>query len=355
MMNKFQAFLHRPFFIRLLNWEYWSFTAVYAPIYVVWLLICLRARSFFFFAASNPGIRYGGFLNESKKDVYAITPLNLKPRTCFFALPADAELVIATLSAAGMNFPLIGKPDIGGRGRGVKKLTNEAEVRSYVQNALLDFHIQEFVPFEKEVGIFYYRLPGSSRGVISGIVRKEFLSVTGNGQSTMRELLKTDKRALLQMKSLEKIHGKELDKVLAKGEEKIVVPYGNHARGAKFIDDTALADEVLTTKIDETCKTIEGFYFGRLDVRFNDWEDLKNGKNFSIIEINGAGSEPTHMYDPSHSLFCAWKEIIRHWWILYRISRANHRLGYPYLTFKEGVEMFREDKIISKKLEAIPE
>ena len=151
------------------------------------------------------------------------------------------------------------------------------------------------------------------------------------------------------------MYGKEMDQVLLKGEERIVVPYGNHARGAKFIDDTALTDELLLATIDEICKKIDGFYYGRLDIRFSNWDDLRNGKNFSIIEVNGAGSEPTHIYDPSHSLFFAWKEIIRHWWILYTISKANHRLGYPYLTFKEGVEMFREDKIISKKLEAMPE
>lgn len=355
MMNKLRQLLHRPFFIRLFHWEYWSFTTVYALIYPVWILLCIRARSFFFFAASNPGIRFGGFLNESKKDVFAIAPIHLQPKTVFFSIPADPASVIATLQQEGMTFPLIGKPDIGGRGRGVKKLKNEEEVRNYVLNALLDFHIQEFVPFEKEVGIFYYRMPGSNRGVVSGIVRKEFLSVTGNGRSTMRALLMADPRALLQIMSLEKIHGKELDLVLPEGAVQIVVPYGNHARGAKFIDDSHLADEALTTAIDEFCKKIDGFYFGRLDIRFSNWEDLKRGKNFSLIEVNGAGSEPTHIYDPSHSLFFAWKEIIRHWLILFRISRKNHQLGYPYLTFKEGVAMFREDKVISKKLEAMPE
>jgi hypothetical protein len=107
--------------------------------------------------------------------------------------------------------------------------------------------------------------------------------------------------------------------------------------------------------VDEICKKIDGFYFGRLDIRFSTLEDFKQSRNFSIIEVNGAGAEPTHIYDPSHSLFYAWKEIIRHWFILFRISRANHRLGYPYLTFREGVEMFREDKIVSRKLEAMPE
>jgi hypothetical protein len=32
-------------------------------------------------------------------------------------------------------------------------------------------------------------------------------------------------------------------------------------------------------------------------------EELEQGINFSIVELNGAASEPTHIYDPKHSLF----------------------------------------------------
>jgi hypothetical protein len=72
---------------------------------------------------------------------------------------------------------------------------------------------------------------------------------------------------------------------------------------------------------------------------------LKQGKNFSIIELNGAGSEPTHMYDPKHSIFFAWKEIIRHWNILARISRINHRLlKKPYMNISAGLEMLKANK-----------
>ena len=31
-------------------------------------------------------------------------------------------------------------------------------------------------------------------------------------------------------------------------------------------------------------------------------EDLKNGKNFSILEFNGCGAEPNHIYDASMTL-----------------------------------------------------
>ena len=354
-MNLIDRILHRPFFIRLFNWEYWSFGTVYTCLYPIWIILCLRARSFFFFAASNPSIKNGGFLSESKKDIYAIMPRHLSPKTAFFSLPSNSDFVIEQLSRQGLSFPLIGKPNIGGRGRGVKALRDESDVRGYVQNAFLDFHIQEFVPYKQEVGIFYHRMPGDEKGKLTGIVRKEFLSVTGDGKTTIREFLYRDKRSILQLDSLGRMYGKKLDLVLEEGESLTLVPYGNHARGAKFLDDSHLIDEELTDTIDKVCKQVKNFYFGRLDIRYNTWEELKKGVNFSVIEVNGAGSEPTHIYDPRHSLFFAWKEIVRHWLILWRISRKNHRRGYRYLTLREGIQMFRENNLVSKKLAAMPE
>lgn len=349
------SFLRRPFFIRLLNWEYWSFGMVYTWIYPVWILLCLRARSLFFFSASNPSIENGGFLNESKKDIHPLIPAEFSPATLFFSIPANAELVLKELASNGMDYPLIGKPDIGGRGRGVKVLADDEAVRKYVHTAFLNFHIQEFVSYKEEVGIFYYRYPNQVNGVVSGIVTKKFLSVRGDGKQSLLELIRHSDRALLQEESLKNIYGEGMNLVLPNGEERVLVPYGNHARGAMFFDDSHRIDAELTKTIDLVCKKISGFYFGRLDIRFDNWTDLKQGKKFAIIEVNGAGSEPTHIYDPKHSIFFAWAEIIRHWIVLNRISRMNHKKGFPYLSFKEGVRMFREDKENSRKLAAMPE
>lgn len=340
--------------IKLFNWEYWSFGMVYTWIYPVWLILCLRARSFFFFAASNPSIKNGGFLNESKKDIHDIMPLHLYPPTIHFHAGSQPAFVLHQLKENGFHYPLIGKPDSGGRGRGVKMLESDEDVMSYCNNAVIDFHIQKFIAFKKEVGIFYYRYPNETKGRLSGIVRKEFLAVTGDGKQSIRELLSRDDRSSLQLESLEEMYGGYLDTVLEKDQEKLLVPFGNHARGAKFLDDSHLIDDRLTEMIDEQCRQVKDFYFGRLDIRYNDWEELKQGKNFCIIEMNGAGAEPTHMYDPRHSLFFAWKEIIRHWIILWRISRMNHKKGHRYLAFKEGIQMFREDREHSKKLAEMP-
>lgn len=112
-------------------------------------------------------------------------------------------------------------------------------------------------------------------------------------------------------------------------------------------------NEKLVHTINAVCTKIPGFYFGRLDIRYETFNDLCDGKNFSIIEINGAGSEPTHIYDPSHSIFFAWKEIIKHWKLLYQVSVANNKKGHPYLSFKTGKEMLRANSQLEAQLKLI--
>jgi hypothetical protein len=288
---------------------------------------------------------------ESKKEVYDLIPSEYYPATLLFKSSTSVQDILALIEQRNLKYPLIGKPDIGMKGMMVKKLENEKELLSYVENSKVDFLLQEFVSFKKEIGIFYYRFPNEANGHISGIVKKEFLAVNGDGVSTVEQLLLKNKRAVLQLPVLRKTEKDKMGIVLKKGEEFIMVPYGNHVRGAKFLDDSQLIDEQLTATIDSICKKVDGFYFGRLDIRYNDWEELKRGKNFSIIELNGSGSEPTHIYDPRHSVFWAWKEIAKHWKILYRISKLNHQLqNAPYMTTRMGLDMFKQNSEYVKLL-----
>lgn len=349
----FKRIMHRPFFIRLFHWEYWPFWAVYLWTAPAWLYYCLRAGSFFFFTASNPSITNGGLIGESKKDIHEILPKDLIPTTIHFPLHTDTGLVIRAVAEAGLTFPMIGKPDIGGKGRGVKILRSPEQLAAYANSATLDFHIQQYVDFPEEIGVFYYRYPQEQKGRITGIVGKKFLTVTGNGKDSLHQLLKKDKRGIMYLPSLENMHRDKLDEILPAGLEKIVSPFGNHARGSMFLDFSDKIDPALTEVVDAFSHRIPGFYFGRFDIRFASWEDLRAGKNFVIIELNGAGAEPTHMYDPRHSLFFAVKEIIRHWGIMCRIARINHKLGVTYPSFREGVQIFTKDNTDAEKLAAM--
>lgn len=343
--------LYHPFFIKLLHWEYWSFNVVYGPIYLYWFWLCIRARSLFFFNTSNPTIKNGGFLMESKKEIYDLIPQQYYPKTIFCKTDCNEEQLSLQVKQAGLTFPLIGKPDIGMRGLGVQKNETKEALWNYVQSSKVDFLIQAFIPFENEVGLFYYRYPGEEKGHISGIVGKEFLTVVGDGVSTVETLLQQDMRFILQIPALQKEYGSALANILDKDEKFLMVPYGNHSRGAKFIDLSNLIDTQLTETMDRICKEIPGFYFGRMDVKYDTWEELVKGNNFSIIELNGAGSEPTHIYDPRHSIFFAWKEIIRHWNILFRISYQNHALhNMDYMNIRSGIQMFKENNAYVKMI-----
>lgn len=339
-----KALRKKAWFIRLTHWEYWPFNVLYIPVFIYWAWLMIKARSAFFFNAANPSIRNGGFLLESKKDIYDLMPSSLYPATLFFRPGVSVSKVLQQMDWRGMRFPVIAKPDIGMRGMLVQKVDSATELENYVRFSKVDFLIQEFVAFENEVGIFYYRYPGQQKGNISGIVGKEFLTLTGDGISTVQELMMQNERFVLQIPAIKETAPTILSHVLKKDEQHLLVPYGNHARGSKFLDFSNLIDEELINRIDAICQQVPGFYYGRLDIRYQSWEKLKQGKNFSIVELNGAGSEPTHIYDPKHSVFFAWKEIIRHLDILFRISRINHhQYGAPYLDFTAGVKMLKEN------------
>lgn len=291
---------------------------------------------------------------ESKKAIYNLIPQHYYPKTELIIEGTSLEEILKTIEDSGIKYPFIAKPDIGLRGSAVKKIDTIEDLKFYSQRANFDYVVQDLIPFENEVGIFYVRYPpdasGEKQGRITGIVSKEFLIITGDGVSTTEELIKQNPRYELQLKTLKLEYGAQLLNVLPKGEKLNLVPYGNHARGAKFIDGSHWIGSKLTETINEMCLKIPGFYFGRLDIMYNSWEELERGENFSIVELNGAASEPTHIYDPRHSLFFAWAELARHITYMYEISVQNHKNGIPYLAHKVGMKEYRLHLEQSKKI-----
>lgn len=335
---------------RITHWEYWPFWLIYYPMAPVWLYYSVKARSFFFFNAANPGMKNGGMAMISKMEIYNMMPEQCIPQTVFVNKDEALESALERIRDKHICFPFIAKPDIGMKAFGVEKIHNRDEFLRYANWTPSHFLVQELIPFSKEVGIFYVRKPNEAQGKITGIVSKEFLSITGDGQSSMLELIKRKPRSHLQLKVLEQRYGAKLQNVLKEDEEFILVPYGSHTRGAKFVDISHKISTELIRTIDGVCSQMEGFYYGRLDVLYNTFEELCEGKNFSIIEVNGAGGEATHIYDPKHSLFWAWGEVARHWGMLCEISMANKKAGCPYLSFRDGRAMLRQTGALQAQL-----
>lgn len=287
---------------------------------------------------------------ESKMEIYQLIPQKYYPKTELIKEHSSFSSVLSRYNENQFKFPLIVKPDIGLRGSAVKKIHNEAELKAYHEKANFDYLLQDLIPYPNEIGIFYVRYPHEKKGRITGIVGKEFLIVTGDGQSTIETLIRKNPRHQLQLKVLQKEYGADLQMVLPAGEQRNLVPYGNHIRGAKFLDFSHRISTTLTDVINEMCLQIPEFYFGRLDLMYNSFEELEQGKNFAVVELNGAASEPTHIYDPKHSIFFAWRELSRHIRYMFEISVANHQRGIPFLDRKVGMNEYRMHVEQSRKI-----
>ncbi len=338
------------FLYKLQNWEYWPFQMTYSPMFVLLLYYSIKEKSFFFFNACNPTIRNAGFMAESKKEIYDLIPNQYYPKTELIKENSSFEMVLKSIEKAQIKFPFIVKPDIGLRGSAVKKINNLEDLKNYVAKANFDYLIQKLIPYPNEIGVFYVRFPDQKTGKITGIVAKEFMIIEGNGTNTMIELIKQNPRFEMQLKVLKIEFGNKLNEILPMGKKINLMPYGNHCRGSKFLDYSDKISGKLTAVINEISLQIPEFYFGRYDIMYSNWEDLENGKNFYIVELNGAASEPTHIYDPKHSLFFGWKTLAQHIAMMHKISVINHKRGFPYLSHKNGMIQYKLHQEQNKKI-----
>lgn len=338
--------------IRWKNWEYWSSKAFYFPMWVWGPLLALRSGHPCFFTAANPGIFTGGMGFESKIQTILKIPEVYRPKTILAPAAAPFELILVEMSAAGIGFPVIAKPDLGFRGFLVQKIDSPQALQTYLKQYPADFIIQEFVWKEGEFGILYHRFPGAQSGHITSVTLKEFLRITGDGQSTVLELIERHPRALLQMERLQNTYGHLFSKIPEQGEQIPLGVIGNHSKGTKFISGNQLINKELIAVFDDIANQIPGFNYGRFDIKCGSWEHLLQGKDITILEINGVCSEPTHIYDPQCSSYWeALYEIMRHWSIIRRVAAANHRLGTPYLKPGEMLRTIYQSLKSMKQLE----
>lgn len=345
-MGFFSRILRSNFFIRVKSWEYWPFGIIQAPLFPYWLWLSLRTRSLAYFSASNPGILMGGMFGESKFEVMEKVPESVKPKTILLRLPVTMEEVLEEIGEAGLTFPVIFKPDLGERGWMVKKVNNAHDIVSYLKEIKINFIAQEYVDLPLEFGVYYRRYPHERTGVVTSIVGKEMLSVEGDGKRSLKELILEKDRAKLQWKNLKIIYQDRLSEVVARGNRIELVSVGNHCLGTMFLNRNHLISERISASFDHISQQVDGFYFGRYDLRASSVEDLENGK-VKIMELNGCGAEPAHIYEPGFSLTEAMKVLLRHWRDIYLISVENHRRGVAYISLREARTIFKNFKALT--------
>ena len=340
----------KRFWERVVNWEQWPFGLRYLAISPVWLWYSLRSGSFWFFTPSNPTITFGGFEGEGKKEMYELLPEGSFPKT-IFVLPAESfEAVRKKLADAQFTYPFCAKPDVGMKGLLFRKINSEADLRYYHENMPIEYIIQDFITYPIEVSVFYYRYPDQQKGVITGFIQKELMEVWGDGRKSLIELIREHPKARYREEEMRIKHRAHLEEVFPDKQQFYLTHAANLNRGARFVNLFHLVDDRLLALFDSLSHRAQ-FYYGRYDLKCKSIDDLKNGNHFSILEFNGSGAEPNHVYNDGLTLLQAQKVFLRHWKVLYEISRYNHKRGIRYWPFQEGWAFLKKAKQHLKVLE----
>lgn len=318
---------------RLVRWEFWPAWLFYLPVGLCYVRLALKHRSLTLPSAANPGILTGGLVGESKFDTLEHLFSSSPEFTAesWLLPPGDAgprrEALERIQGRERLTFPFILKPDVGQRGVGVKLIRNAADAEHCLERNRASLVVQRYVPGPLEAGLFYYRFPYEARGRLFAITEKVFPTVTGDGVHTLEELIRQDSRArFMAGRYLARFAGRR-EEILSQGQSLRLVEAGNHAQGCIFRDGARWWTPELEARIDEISQRIPGFFIGRYDVRFESESELRAGRGFRILELNGAAAEATSIYDERCSLRSAYATLFRQWELVFAIGAANRERG----------------------------
>ena len=311
---------------------------MYLPVLPVYFYGVLRTRRLLYFTATNPSIEMGGFFGERKDEILDLIPQEYKVKGVPIYRKKSIEDLQAILSSNNLNFPLVAKPNIGERGEGVKIVRSKEELEAYNESES-DYIIQEYIDYPLELGVLFYKYPNDEAGVVSSITLKAFLSVTGDGVSSVEQLLQVSKRGRIYFPFVRREFPERLLIVPNKNEEYTIHRIGNHVKGTRFIDANENITKKLNAAFSHLSSKVEGVYFGRYDLKVESFDHLERGEGIKIFELNGVSSEPGHIYDQSN-VFRAYSSLAHHWLALVHISHQNIKKGVkttPLLVFLKKV------------------
>lgn len=340
--------------------EFWPSWRFYTPLFFYGLWLSLRYGGLTLPSAANPHFDNGGIVGESKvkildlvasakskKFVAPYVSLQRKPKA-----QITYQNALEEMADNGVQFPVVAKPDNGCRGMGVQPIYNESYLKPYIEKFPEGeiFILQELIDYEGEAGVFYVRQPDEEQGQIISLTLKYFPYVTGDGESTLKELIEKDLRAGILSHIYLPRHQHRWDMVLPKGQSFRIAFTGSHSRGTIFKDGNQYITEKMRQHFDEITREIPEFYFGRIDVRFKSMNDLETGKHLKILEINGATGEVTHVWDSKNTLWRAYKDLMNQYKMLYQIGAKNRKRGFKtdsllsllkeYSTYKKLIERY---------------
>lgn len=334
--------MFRKAFYYISHWESWHWFAKYVLMGPIWLWYCFRAKSMWFFSSSNPGITFSGYVGETKEEVYKLLPPGTYPDSIFITPSFSLTEVVRLMDEKGLTFPVAAKAASGIMGFMFRRIDSIDQLKQYHAYMPVNYIIQELVTYPIEVSVFYYRYPHHHRGNITGFVKKELPEIIGDGKSTVWQLIQAHPRVQFKLDEMKSKHAKRLHDILPTGEHYALSHAINLSRGGKLISLAKLKDDRLLYMFDSLSHHSGQLLFGRYDIRCQSIECLKDGKDFKILEFNGCGGEPHHVYGNGNTLWQACRILMHHWDIMYKISTYNHLHGFPRWPHKRGAAFLKK-------------
>lgn len=304
------------------------------PLVLQWIVLAVRYRSATLPSAANSAITSGGLVGEGKLEYFrdmgplarAATAPHCDVSTA--SLPSSATLQ-QCMDSAGLSFPVIVKPNLGLCGYGVRLIVDMEALHTYLAAfpAHEDVVLQQYLPEVGEAGIFYVRDPVTDQGRIIGLALRYFPRVSGDGQHTVAQLIANDPRARRLVHAAHHECTVDDARVPLAGEVVRLATIGSTRVGGLYRNGAACITPQLTAAIDAIARDMPAFYCGRFDVRFSSQQDLSAGTGFTIMELNGAGSEAIHAWDPDIGVIEGFRMIFAKQRALFAIGDMRRRNG----------------------------
>jgi hypothetical protein len=339
----------------------------YFPVGLRWMFLSVKYRSLTLPTVSNPNIETGGYWGESKSDVmHQVGEDQQKWVAEFVSLvrsedaQSDYDAALALMEAKGLGFPIVVKPDVGWQGYGVRLIEESPALLQYI-SAFPEGEklvLQRPILHDGEAGVFYVRIPGEKTGRILSLTLRYFPYVYGDGTSTLQELIQNNPRSRLRSgfylggKSEHMAFEKEyLEMIPAKDELVRLSFIGSIRVGGLYRDASSLITPEMIKRFDEIAQSMPEFYFGRFDIRFESTDLLQTGEGFSIIEINGAGSEAINAWDPEVPILQLYRELFKTQSLLFKVSAINRKRGFKPMG---AIAFLKAAKRQTKLIESYP-
>lgn len=304
------------------------------PMVTQWLWLGIRHGSVTLPSSANPQITAGGLVGDTKSEYFNCMGTLARSRVANFVLiePQGSTSLLAALALmreARLDFPIVAKPDLGWCGFGVRRIDDAGALDQYLscypRNAAL--MLQKYLPEPGEAGLFYMRQPDQQSGKLLGILLRHYPQVVGDGASTIAQLVERDVRLQRTTGSAEHECSYDPAQVPAEGEIVRLSLIASTRVGGRYEDGTEYATPELTAAVDAIARDMPQFHVGRFDVRYLSLEHLRRGE-FTIMEVNGAGSEAVHAWDPKYSIRDVYRIVFAKQRLLFALAAANRSRGH---------------------------